>query len=102
MNDRQGHFGDAPDIDGAGLHRSHKGRASSWAMVLVMVVGFITAGVGLTQGPSWLVVGIGVVVFAFGGLVALAIGIFKDTGVVQEKRPPRSARKRGGSEGNPP
>ncbi|TDQ45886.1 HGxxPAAW family protein [Actinorugispora endophytica] len=80
---------DAPEAGAKGAARSHLGRPSSWIMVAVMVVGFAVAGVGITLGPSWIVVIAGLVLFVVGGVAAYALGIMKDTGVAEIEEKPR-------------
>lgn len=81
---KQRHPVDAPDISAAPEPHSHLGRPISWVTVFAMLFGFTLGGYGLTQGPSWVIVAIGAAIFVVGGVVAYFIGIFKDTGVVDE------------------
>ncbi|RBQ16603.1 hypothetical protein DP939_29945 [Spongiactinospora rosea] len=59
-------------------HGSHAGRASSWAAVSVMLLGFLTGGIALCVGPNWLFFWIGAGLIAVGGILALAFDIFSD------------------------
>ncbi|MFI0417809.1 HGxxPAAW family protein [Spongiactinospora sp. 9N601] len=59
-------------------HGSHAGRASSWAAVSVMLLGFLTGGIALCLGPNWLFFWIGAGLVALGGILALAFDIFSD------------------------
>ncbi|MFC7327297.1 hypothetical protein [Marinactinospora rubrisoli] len=68
--------------------RSHRGRWTSWAAVVVMIAGFTAAGLGLTLGPSWALVAGGTAVFLAGGAGALALGILRDV-VLDEPRAER-------------
>jgi hypothetical protein len=57
---------------------SHHGRPSSWAVVAVMTMAFITGGVAIIIHAYWLLwTCVGVVVL--GGLAGLAVGIMNDT-----------------------
>lgn len=56
------------------------GRPTSWAAVLVIVVGFVVGGLGLILGPNWVMFWVGAGIAAVGGLYALAVGIMEDYG----------------------
>ncbi|MFG1942060.1 HGxxPAAW family protein [Nonomuraea sp. NPDC048826] len=56
---------------------SHGGRASSWLAVTVMLLGTIVGGFGLTM-DNWMLIWIGVGLFAVGGVLALVFDIFTD------------------------
>ena len=57
---------------------AHHGRPISWAAVSIIVVGFIVGGVALIFGPMWPLFWACCGVAGFGGIVALASGIFDD------------------------
>jgi hypothetical protein len=54
------------------------GRAVSWVAVSVIVVGFVTGGLGLVFGPTWVAFWVGVGLVLVGGLLALATNITDD------------------------
>jgi hypothetical protein len=56
----------------------HHGRPISWVAVTIIVIGFIAGGTALIFGPTWVVFWAGCGVAAFGGILALASGIFND------------------------
>lgn len=56
---------------------SHRGRTTSWAAVVLMVVGAITVGVALLV-PSWLVFWIGLGIGIVGVITAVAGGLMSD------------------------
>lgn len=79
-HDQGGHgAGDSP------FSNSHGGRPKSWAAVIIMIVGFLVAGVALCLGPAWLAFWIGTAVVVIGGIMALAADIWNDV-VVEETR----------------
>ncbi len=59
-------------------HAGHHGRPISWAAVGIIMVGFLAGGLGLMIGPTWWLFWAGTGLAAFGGVVALATGIFND------------------------
>lgn len=56
----------------------HHGRPISWVSVSIIMAGFLIGGAGLVFGPTWWLFWVGGAVAAFGGIVALASGIFND------------------------
>lgn len=79
-HDQGGHgAGDSP------YSNSHGGRPKSWAAVIIMIIGFLVAGVALCLGPAWVAFWIGVAVVVIGGIIALAADIWNDV-VVDETR----------------
>ena len=56
----------------------HHGRPVSWAAVSIIVIGFLIGGAGLVFGPTWWLFWLGCGVTGFGGIIALASGIFND------------------------
>lgn len=62
----------------AGAPSVHHGRPVSWAAVSIIVIGFAMGGVSLIFGPTWPVFWAACGVAAFGGILALASGIFND------------------------
>ncbi len=57
---------------------SHRGRAASWVAVAFLVVGFALGGLSLVLGPSWWVLGAGVVLMAIGAVLCFTTDIFSD------------------------
>lgn len=55
---------------------STRGTTAIWVAVAAMLTGFAVGGIGLILG-SWLVMGIGTVVFVLAGLYGLANGIME-------------------------
>jgi hypothetical protein len=56
---------------------SHHSRPTSWAAVIVMILGFVIGGLGLILGEWWMFWLGGAVVVA-GGIFGLANGIMND------------------------
>jgi hypothetical protein len=56
----------------------HHGRPISWVAVSIIVIGFLVGGVALIFGPAWLLFWVGCGIAGFGGILALAAGIFDD------------------------
>jgi hypothetical protein len=54
------------------------GRPVSWVAVSIIMVGFVTGGLGLIFGPTWVAFWVGVGMAAVGGLLGLATNIFDD------------------------
>ncbi len=54
------------------------GRAVSWFAVSLIMVGFVTGGLGLVTGPVWAAFWTGVGLAVVGGLLALATNIMDD------------------------
>jgi hypothetical protein len=57
---------------------SFHGRAISWVCVSLILLGFLTGGLGLVFGPTWVAFWIGIALAAVGGLTALGTNIFDD------------------------
>lgn len=57
---------------------SSRGRPMSWAVVLVIIVGFIVGGLGLILGPNWWLFWIGAAISVIGVVVGWATGIMED------------------------
>lgn len=57
---------------------SHAGRASSWAAVIIMWIGFAVGGVAMVPHPKWLLFWVGAAIVAVGGIVGLSVHIFDD------------------------
>ncbi|QKW36005.1 hypothetical protein HUT06_19810 [Actinomadura sp. NAK00032] len=64
---------------------SHAGRPKSWVAVVIIFVGFVVGGVGITLGPDWIVFGAGAAIAVVGGIVALAVDIMTDV-IVDDPR----------------
>jgi hypothetical protein len=56
----------------------YHGRPVSWVAVSLITAGFLTGGLALVFGPTWVVFWIGVALAVVGGLLALATNIFED------------------------
>jgi hypothetical protein len=54
------------------------GRAVSWVAVSIIMAGFVTGGLGLVFGPTWVAFWVGVGMVVVGGLLALATNISDD------------------------
>jgi hypothetical protein len=54
------------------------GRPVSWVAVSIIVAGFVTGGLGLVFGPTWVAFWLGLGLAVVGGLLALATNIFDD------------------------
>ena len=63
---------------GATVHQAHHGRPISWICVVIILAGFLAGGLGLVIGPTWWLFWAGIGLAGFGGIVALATGIFND------------------------
>jgi hypothetical protein len=61
------------------------GRASSWIVVAVIVVGFAVGGIALTLGPTWWLFWTAVGIVVLGGVVAMFSNILADV-VLDEPR----------------
>lgn len=59
----------------AGGH--HRGRASSWLAVIIMLAGFSVGGVGLIVGLWWMF-WLGIAIVVVGGIMALVVDVFSD------------------------
>ncbi|QBI52754.1 pro-sigmaK processing inhibitor BofA family protein [Streptomonospora litoralis] len=57
---------------------THRGRLGSWIAVAVFFVGFLLAGIGLSVGVNWWLIGIGGGLMAVGGILFLVTDIFTD------------------------
>ena len=57
---------------------TYHGRAVSWVAVSIIVAGFVTGGLGLVFGPTWVAFWVGVGLVVVGGLLALATNISDD------------------------
>ena len=58
---------------------SHGGRPKSWLAVIVMIIGFLVAGVAMCLGTvNWTMFWIGAAVVAVGGILALVADIWND------------------------
>lgn len=58
--------------------RSYRGRWTSWAAVVTMMIGMAVIALGVVLGPSWIVVVVGVVVILVGGVVAYRTDLMAD------------------------
>ncbi|SDG14009.1 hypothetical protein SAMN05421505_10235 [Sinosporangium album] len=74
-------------MSGNGSTGSHGGTPKSWLAVIVILLGSTLSGVGLTVGPNWLLVWVGVGVCAVGGVLALVFDIMSDV-IVDAPRVP--------------
>jgi len=54
------------------------GRPVTWVAVSIIVIGFITGGLGLIFGPTWWAFWLGLVLAVVGLLLAFAINAFDD------------------------
>lgn len=61
------------------------GRKRSWAVVGVIIVGFLVSGISLTLGPAWWLFCTGAGIVAVGGLSAIFTDILSDV-VLDEPR----------------
>ncbi|WP_133412053.1 HGxxPAAW family protein [Vallicoccus soli] len=60
------------------VESSPRGRPVSWAVVAVVIVGFIVGGLGLILGPTWWLFWVGVVLSVGGIVVGWATGMMED------------------------
>lgn len=60
------------------MAQGSRGGRGSWIAVALIILGFAIGGLGLTLGPQWVMVIVGVVVTAVGGAIGLAAGIMED------------------------
>lgn len=61
------------------VQASTRGRPISWAVVLVILVGSVVAGIGLITGPpTWWLFAVGVVITVVGTVVGWLTGIMED------------------------
>jgi hypothetical protein len=60
------------------VESSPRGRPVSWAVVGVVIVGFIVGGVGLTLGPTWWMFWVGAALATVGIVVGWATGMMED------------------------
>jgi hypothetical protein len=56
----------------------HHGRPISWIAVTIIIVGFVVGGAALILGTVWWLFWAGLGIAAFGGIIAMATGIFED------------------------
>jgi hypothetical protein len=63
---------------GAGEHRAHHGRPTSWAAVTIIVIGFIVGGIALPIGPNWVLFWVGVAIVVVGAIFGAATRIMDD------------------------
>ena len=63
---------------GAGEHEAHHGRPASWAVTIVVTVGFTVGGIALTIGPSWVMFWVGAGLVVLGTIMGAAVHIFDD------------------------
>jgi hypothetical protein len=54
------------------------GRPVSWVAVSIIMAGFVTGGLGLVFGPTWVAFWVGLGLAVVGGLLALSTNIFDD------------------------
>jgi hypothetical protein len=60
-------------------HPTHHGRASSWAAIAVIVVGFVVGGAAMvTTHPTWWLFWVGAGIVVIGGIMALSTRIMGD------------------------
>lgn len=60
------------------VEASTRGRPISWAVVAVILIGFIIGGLGLVFGPTWWLFWVGAIIVVVGTAVGWATGIMED------------------------
>jgi len=60
------------------VQSSSRGRPVSWAVVVVEILAFIVAGLGLILGPIWWLFWVGTAVAVIGIAVGWATGMMED------------------------
>jgi len=59
-------------------HPTHHGRASSWAAIAIIVIGFVVGGAAMLTGPTWWLFWAGTGIVVVGGILALSTRIMDD------------------------
>lgn len=56
----------------------HHGRASSWIVVTIIVIGFVVGGAAMLAGPTWWLFWLGTGIVVLGSIVGAATRILDD------------------------
>jgi len=59
-------------------HEARHGRPASWAVSVVVIIGFIVGGIALPTGPIWWLFWTGVGIVVLGIFMGAAVHIFDD------------------------
>ena len=59
-------------------HEAHHGRPASWAVTVLVVIGFTIGGIALPIGPTWWLFWTGAGLVVVGALMGAAVHIFDD------------------------
>lgn len=72
---------------------SHRGRLSSWVAVAVLIAGFVAVGAGIIAGPPWIVLIIGLVLLAVGGIMAYVVDLWRDVVLTEPRKLPEEPHR---------